>query len=191
MGCLGDAEIHDLYCAVEGHQDVLRTDVSMDDPCVMTAWRLHRVGVMHALTALGDDAKDKVQRDELLAAHVGQQKLPEVSTLDVLHGDVVGRAHPAQIESLRDIGVVQIGGNAPLVQKHFYQFRIVDEALQDGFDDHTLGKAGNPFPFGQPDLAHAAHGKSTDKLVIAELFLFLHSVGQVQSFRVEGNIALT
>jgi len=134
---LGDAEVEELDLTVEGHEDVARRDVAMDDA-------QRRAVVVGELVRVVQTAQHARQHPE---AHPPGELLPAARVVadalvagafQVLHRDVVATAVLADVVRLHDVGVVEARGQAGLVEEHRDEVLLRGEAPLHHLDDDEL-----------------------------------------------------
>ena len=166
---LGDAEIDDLHVAREGHDDVLRRDVAMDD--------VERRAVEIALlVGVGEAARDpEHDRDGVLEGELDDPLLlhlphdaPQVLAVHVLHRDVVRAVDLPHVEDLHDVRVRQRRRDRGLVEQHLDERAVVVHRREDALDDDELLEAGDALLDGQEELAPCRRRKLAQQRVLAE-----------------------
>jgi hypothetical protein len=115
--------------------------------------------LVHVVQCAGDAGDDGQrhwmrQRTPPMRPHQRQQVVP----VHELHRDEVLALELAEVEHLRDVGVVQSRGEPRLVEEHPREFGIVGELRQDALERHQLVEALGPAQLRQIHLGHAAGG---------------------------------
>jgi hypothetical protein len=164
---LGDAEVDDLGLALERHQDVGRRDIAVDQPQRLALGVGAAVGIGQAVGHLaGDEQRDR-RRDAAALARGHGQEPPQIAALEVLEGEEVLVADPADLEHLGDVDVLQLDRDLRLVDEPRDELRVLGQARQHLLDHAQLLEAGQAV-LGEEDLAHAAARQPLDQEVAAE-----------------------
>ncbi|MCC6337269.1 MAG: hypothetical protein IT380_25150, partial [Myxococcales bacterium] len=89
-------------------------------------------------------------------AHHGREVLPG----DELHGQVelAGRLVAPEVEDLADVGVVQRGGDARLVEEHLHEVLVPADVGEDLLERDELPETARPGEEGEEELGHAPDG---------------------------------
>ena len=119
MRGLRDAEVDDLHVAVVADEDVRRRHVAMDDAERLAVGAALLVRVVQPAAAPTHDRDDVLERHRASAlADAATSSCAQVLAVDVLHREEVLAALLADVVDLDDVGVVQRGGEARLVEEH-------------------------------------------------------------------------
>ena len=121
LGGQGDAEVGELDLAAPRHEDIARRHVAVNHAEQLTAAVAGSVGVFEGVGHLDGDVQGQLVGYGAVALLGAGQEFFEVEAVDVLEhlkGQVVG---VAVIEDSDDIGVVELAGDAGLVEKHVPQ----------------------------------------------------------------------
>ncbi len=131
---LGDAKVDDATDSVDPDDDVLRADVTMDDPERLAPEIDRLVGFVQAGQGVGDDARDD-GGVELLAALRGRaEQRRERDRLDVFHDEhdlVVG---PHDVDDGHDVRVPDARREARLVEQHGRELTVFRQLPVHTFD---------------------------------------------------------
>ena len=154
---LGEAEVEDLDevgVVVAGDPEaVLRLDVAVDHAAL--------VGGREGAGDLAGDREGAGPRERALAG----EQAREVLALEVLHGEeggaLLGRAEVGDVD---DVGVVDLGGGAGLLQEALADLRVVEEARADDLEGEVFVEVDVA---GEEDDAHAAGAEAAHDLVAA------------------------
>src|SRR5262249_27755654 len=92
----------------------------------------------------------------------------QVAPPDVLEGDVVERVDHAEVEDLRDVGVVQLDGDLGLVDEHGDEVLVLRDAGEDALHRHHALEPLHPESLRPEDLGHAADVDALEERVFAE-----------------------
>ena len=149
----GEPQIHELYLAVQGEEDVVRLDVPMDDGLFMRILK----GQGHGF----HDSQCLVQWQLLLAL----QALLQASAIDEFHGEELASLVFAVLEDLDDIGMTQRLCVPCLTHETFEVRRVFGELFGEDLDGH--------FEFGLAHLcfidgAHPALSKLAEERIIGD-----------------------
>ena len=75
----------------------------------------------------------------------------------------------AEVENLHHVGVLELGGDARLVEEHRDELFVAAEGVDDPLHHHQLLKAVHARLVRQPDLRHSPGGELGDQRVAAYL----------------------
>ena len=169
----GDAEVADLHFAVEGEEQVRRRYVAVHDTERLALVTPQAMGVVETAKRLADDVERELERQRDLRARAPAEKIVEVETLDVIHGDEQPAFFTPEVEHLHDVGVVQARGELRLVHEHVAEPRVAGEAPEDLFDHAQptpaeLDRLARKVDLGHPALADAVEQHVPPESVAAE-----------------------
>jgi hypothetical protein len=167
-GRLGHAEVDELHLARGGHQDVLRGHVAMHEPQGLPLGIAPVVRMVQALAHFHHDVAGQGRRHALAALAHPLQNRPHVLAVDVLHGEERGLPHLPQLQDGHDVGVMELLGDARLVEEHLHELRIAGDGRQDALDGHEAARAGVVDALGLEHLGHAALGGALEQQVAPE-----------------------
>ncbi len=88
--------------------------------------------------------------------------------MHVLHRDVVGALDLSEVVDLRDVGVVQEGGDPRLVEEHVNELFLLREVRKNSLHHHLLLEAHHSPLACEVDLAHPAGGELLDQFIATE-----------------------
>jgi len=162
---LGDSEIGELHVALESDHDVFEADIAVDEaegPAIFVGLG---VGIGEAASDAADDENCQFARQD--AAFVSQLlgKLLEVNAPDQFHRDEVNAAGLAEMISLNDVGVDQVGDELGFADEVLDELFLVGVVLADDFDGDTLDEIAGAVLLGLIDDAHAAFENFADDVV--------------------------
>ncbi len=100
-----DAEVHDLHDAVEGHEDVLRRRIAVDERKKIARFVAQLVRSVQTGRRLADDANGDGQRDAAGLAARRLENRAEGFAVDPIHHEEERAGLFAEVEDLRDIRV--------------------------------------------------------------------------------------
>lgn len=144
-GGAGDAEIGQQGVAGVAHQDVAGLDVTVHDPAA--------VRVIQRRRHLADHAEREIERQRPAhALHDLSQRLP----LHIFDGDVVDAIDLAGIVQGHDVGMIEPGRGAGLVQKTGHKPRVPLQILVQDLQRHRPLQS---LVIGQIDHSHAPAAK--------------------------------
>jgi hypothetical protein len=113
-----DAEIDDLHRAFEGHHDVLGRDVAMDEAEQVARGVGQLVGVVQTRCRVGHDERAQVVGNRGLGLFRLLEDRCKRLALHQFHREEIFILRAANLGDAHDIGVVQHGGDAGLVEEH-------------------------------------------------------------------------
>ena len=131
------------------------------------------VRVVEALAGLHDDEAGLRDRhvghavDGLLLAAI--EDAAQVLAVHELERDEVGILDLAEIEDLRDVGVVELDRDLRLVDEHRDELFVLSDVRQDALDGEQTLEALDAEGFRLPNLGHAADVDAVEELVLSEL----------------------
>ena len=88
--------------------------------------------------------------------------------MNQFHGQEVLVALASHFHDVGDVGVLEQGRDAGLVEEHLDEFARVRQVRQDALDHHRRLESGQLSVRGQVHLGHATDGNSFDDVVTAE-----------------------
>ena len=154
---LGDAEVGELHLAVLADEDVVRTDVPVNDPQRLAVSSLG-VGIVQGPAHLGAHVQRHLRRQrELRLAHPGDD-LIEVPAINQLQHQVVPSLGMAEVQHLDDVAVVQAHGDVSLVHDHVLELRVGQQRRQDLLEHHPALEPLGAVLGGQENLRHPSVG---------------------------------
>ena len=145
-----DAEVEDLHLAVEGQDQIVRADVTVNDVERASLDVFEIVRRVQAAKRLCDQSNADPRRE--LAAF--SKQLGKGDAGDVLHRQIQHAVFFAEVVDLRDRGVVEPRDESGLVEKHGAHVRFEREIFADRFDRDELFEAVNALAARQEDVAH-------------------------------------
>jgi hypothetical protein len=125
------------------------------------------VGVGQAVGHLAGDEQRELGREPSALAGEHRQRPSEIAAVDVLEGEEVLVADPADLEHLGDVDVLQLDRDLGLVDEARDELRVLGQARQHLLDHAQLLEAGQAV-LGEEDLAHATARQPLDQQVPAE-----------------------
>ena len=151
---------------VVGHHHVLRADVAVDE---LQRPSVHALGVVRVVQPrghLGADARGH---------RVGHGRAPNLASSDSSRRRSTPSTYSMamkmlssmlpQLEHLHDVGVVQLRGDARLVQEHLDELGLLGEVGEDALDDQQLRTRRR---LRQEQLRHPTHREPLDEEVFPE-----------------------
>ncbi len=167
---LGDAEIRQLDVAFEGDHDILKAHVAMDDAEGFAVLVGLGVGVCQAAGDAADDEDSQFRRQDAALVQQLLGELFEVHTADQFHGDEENAARFAQMVSLDDVGVDQVGHELGFADEIINELFLVGVVLANDFDGDALDEVAGAALFGLINDPHSALKNLAD-YVIAKVAL--------------------
>ena len=156
---LRDPEVTDLHAPVHRDQDVLRRDIPVHDVERLPGAVPASVRVVQARGGLGDDLDRQRERDEVVDLEATLAQRPQVLPVHELHGDVEEVLDLTEVIDLDDARVVELRGDARLVEEHRDELWIFCQVLVDALDRHLLGEPADlTLALGEEHLGHASLG---------------------------------
>ena len=165
---LRDAEVDEDGVARVCDEDVLGGDVAVDDAEVGAIAISERVGGMETGGGVCADAQGDARGDRRLLRLGRAEDLRERVAVDPLHDDEGVLAFFSDVEDARDVGVLDLRGDARLVDEHFLKSRILRILRQDHLDDHEALESLSTAEAGEPDRRHASICQRAKELVAVE-----------------------
>ena len=166
---MSDAEVAELDEPVERDEHIGGGDVAVDDPEGLAVGARAPVGVVEAAQRVRQDGQGELERDRDLLLRAAAEQRVEVEALDVLHRDEQPPVGPPEVIDLRDVGVVEEGGELRLVDEHLRELRQSGEGGEDLLDhDEPLATELGPRAR-QEDLGRSSHPDAVEQEVVAEL----------------------
>ena len=165
---LRDAEVDDLRDAVVGHEQVVRSDVAMNETELLAVLAEQLVRGVEAFGGVGDDTAGNLRRHrgaELLGA---PHHLAERLAVEVLHRDPVGVLVLAEVEHRGDVGVRDARSDARLVEEHLDERLVLHEVGMDLLDRDPLLEAAGAVHACKMHGRHAADADLVDDAVPAQ-----------------------
>ena len=165
---LGQAEVDHLHLTLEGEQDVLGRDVTVDDAhgIAQALGRVRRVQrARDAHRHVHGDGRRQGRSSVQLHQPIGHA--PHVAAVNVLEGDVELLVHTPEVEDLRNIRMRETNGDLRLVDEHAREL-VVAEAWQDALDRQLLLEAHGATARRSKDFGHPADRHALVQLVLAE-----------------------
>jgi hypothetical protein len=92
----------------------------------------------------------------------------EIAAIDELHRDVVGLGDSAEVEDLRDVGVLQLYDDLGLVDEHADEALVLREVRVNDLEREELFEAADAARLGQIDLGHSSNSDLFDEPVWPE-----------------------
>ena len=168
---LGDPEVDDLDLAVGGHQHVRRRHVAVDQAERVTGVIELVVRVVERVAQLEQQPDRDVDRRRAADPARVAQDPADIAAVDVLHRDEVRRAHPAELEQLDDVGVVQEGGELGLAHERLDEAGVCREMRQQTLERHHAFEPFNPALERAMHRRHAAHPEPLEDEIRTKLLL--------------------
>ncbi len=166
----GDAEVGDLHRTLERQQDVLGADVAVDDVERLPRFVFLLVRVVQALGRLGHHPRGHPWRHPGTLAPGRRHEPPEVTALDVLHGQEQPLvAEVLELVDLHDVGVVQTCGEVRLLDEHRAKAPRAAVCGQDALEHEQLVGALGSALLGQEHFGHAAGAQAAHDLEVRDL----------------------
>lgn len=162
---LGEAEVDELHLALKADHDIGGRDVAVHDP-----QRLLRRRAAQPM-GMAERIEDRVCNHEAqpgLERHLQRRReLLEVHAVNELHREKVILTNDAGLMDGRDVGVVELGDDARLVEEAAHILLIGREvATQRLHHDEALPLT--DALLGEVDVAHAAPAKDREQRIAAE-----------------------
>ncbi len=152
----GDPEVNDLDDALEGEDDVLGGDISVDQVEVMAVGITEAVGIFETFADLRSDLGDVFGGEPESVFATDLDHRTEVEAVDVLHGDEVVVVVLSEFKDLYDIGVVHDGSDTRFVLEHLEELLVTEEVREDPLDNKLLFEAAGAALLGEMDFGHPA-----------------------------------
>ena len=165
---LRDAEVEQLHAAVVADHDVRRRHVAMHDAERHAIAAAPLMRVVEPGGRAGDHGQRELERHTRALASSLREQRAQVLPVHVLHREVMNAAVLAHLEYLRDVLVVEAGGEPRFIQEHLHCGVVVRALGCDELQyDMPLERADARRP---PDVdpRHAARCKRHEDLVLAE-----------------------
>ena len=163
-----DAEVEHLDRAVVADHHVGRRHVAVHDPQGLTVAALALVGVVQPRRRADRHRQPELERDlDLLLRAVLEQR-PRGVTVDVLHRVEELAVGLTDVVDLRDVGVVEPGGEASLVEEHPHELRVAAALAGDDLQYRVALERADADRARQVDLGHAAGREVAHDLVATE-----------------------
>ncbi len=127
------------------------------------------VGVGQASGGLPEDVDGVLQRQ---VAVDGQPTLDDVGdrlAVDVLHGDVLEPPFVGDVVDVHDGRVIQLGGQARLVEEHGHHARVLGVTRLQDLEDHLLLEPAHRLLARDVELGHPARGQVAEHGVTPDL----------------------
>ncbi|MBK7191551.1 MAG: hypothetical protein IPH80_03655 [Myxococcales bacterium] len=137
------------------------------------------------------DGQDEVQRHRPLLRDAAAKQRARRLAVDVLHREEVGVDHPADVEDLRDVRMVELGGEARLVQEHGHELGIARVVRHDALQHDVAFEARQAHDPREVQLGHAAAGEVPEQLVTRRAVVEVGASrrGHLYSIRVESKLS--
>ena len=127
------------------------------------------VGRVQAAARVGENAEDDPRRDLQLLLVDDPQELREGVAVDELHREVEHLVLFPEVEHLRDVVVLDAGGEPGLVEEHALEARVLRVLGKDRLDGDELLEAALAAQTRDPHARHAPLGDRAEHLVAVEL----------------------
>jgi hypothetical protein len=127
------------------------------------------VRVMQRDRGGADDRDDVLERQPLLVLREVREQAAQILAVHVLHREEVLVAFLPDVVDLNDVGVVQLRGEARLVQEHLHERLILRLTRTNPFDHDVARETFDAGRAGEQDFRHATARQMLDDLVAAEL----------------------
>ena len=167
---LGDAEVSQFYVAFEGDHDVFEAYVAMDNAKGFAIFVGFGVGIGQTPGDAADDKDSEFLRQNAAFVRKLLGKLFEVDPANELHRDEKDAARFAEVISLNDVGVDEVGDELGFADKIFDELFLVGVVLADDFDGDAFDEVARSMLFGFVNDAHSAFENFADN-VVAEFVL--------------------
>jgi hypothetical protein len=155
-----DAEVHHLDVAVVGDEQVIGRDIAMDDVERCAARARGLVRGVQALACALDDAREDAGLNECArwGRRVVQLVLDRGQRLaaEQLHREVVGAVVLVEVEDRAHVGVMDLRGDARLVEEHLDEALVACELRADALERDVAMHAGAAARLREIDRRHAA-----------------------------------
>ena len=160
----GNAEVEQLYLAVDRQHDVGRTDVAVDHAERVAVAVAASVRVRERLADAEDDVERHLERDALAQLASAIQDRAQIAAVNVLVGDVVRARDVADVDHLGDPRVVEEAADARLVVQRLGHLAIERGAGRKSLQGHEATAARE----GPEHLAQRADADALGELVRAK-----------------------
>jgi hypothetical protein len=102
----------------------------------------------------------------------------QVSSVEVLHRDVVVGGDTPQLVNLNDVGVSQRRTNLRFLNKKSHKFGRAGQVWKDALDHQVALKAFHAKTSGEKNLSHTTLGKPLNQFILPKSRWKLHSIPQ-------------
>src|SRR5262249_28405401 len=135
-----DAEIAELYLAVEAYENVRRRNVAVHDgagaPIASEA-----MGVVEAPERFRHHEEGELDREGNALVRRAAEELAEVEAFDILHRDEERAVFAPEVFHLDDVDVVQARGELRFGDEELGEARAMRERREDLLHDHEARRA--------------------------------------------------
>ena len=166
---LRDAEVEDLDQPVVGDQHVLRAHVPVNEAHGRAVEVGDAVGVLQALEELHDHVELEMLREHHRGPASSRHDAVERLPVEVLHRDEVLAAIAAHLDRLHHVGVVQLGGEARLLEEHEDELRVLGHVLLEDLHHEELVEPARTSNEREVDDAHPAARELRDQAVAPDV----------------------
>ncbi len=139
----------------------------MDDVHRLTEAVLGAVRVVKGGGDLRGDPDAYVDRDSVAILSGPPDHLPEWYAIDPLHRDEVATLEIAELVDVADVRMIELDGQARLVEEHLHELVVVGDVGQDALDHHVARPRPRRLPR-QEDLRHPSERQAPEDLVASE-----------------------
>jgi len=169
-GRLGDAEVEQLDPAVVSDEHVGTRDVAVHDPQGLAVEADLLVGVVQTSTDPLHDMNRELEGNGPPGTSRVTQHGTEIFAVQVGHGEEVVLTRLTDVVDVDDVGMLEVGRDASLVEEHADEVLVCPQVRQDPLEHDDFLEALDPRALGEEDLGHASHRQLVQQQVATQLF---------------------